>query len=171
MNVMWGIIIVQWLHVLTGIFWFGGTLYLNFVVIPSIGVLSIPDQRKLSERIGHLSERTIAPAATLVILLGLVRGIVFGPVRSVDFLFGTPYGITFFIGFLAAVATYFWGLLVVNGTAKKLSAVPLQADGTFDAKSQTLFNQRLNSLKTLALLELLGFFSIFTCMILMRFGL
>ncbi|HZS76995.1 MAG TPA: hypothetical protein VFA41_10320 [Ktedonobacteraceae bacterium] len=40
---MWAIIIVRWLHVLTGIFWFGGTLYLNFVVIPSIGVLSIPD--------------------------------------------------------------------------------------------------------------------------------
>ena len=33
---MWGLIIIQWLHVLLGIFWFGSVLYLDFVVIPAV---------------------------------------------------------------------------------------------------------------------------------------
>jgi hypothetical protein len=29
---MWGLIVIQWLHVLLGIFWFGSTLYLDVVI-------------------------------------------------------------------------------------------------------------------------------------------
>ena len=30
------ILVIQWLHVLLGIFWFGGSLYLNFMVVPVV---------------------------------------------------------------------------------------------------------------------------------------
>ena len=161
---LWLTIVVQWLHVFLGIFWFGGTLYLDFVIIPSVMGLPREQQPAVSKRISQQSVRVILPVATLVILIGLLRGTVFGPVRSLDFLFGTAYGITFFIGFLAALATYMWGLFVITPTAKKLEVVPT------DEKSKMMFNSALARIKIFGQLELLGFVAILTCMILMRFG-
>ena len=161
---LWLTIVIQWLHVFLGIFWFGGTLYLDFVIIPSVLGLPQEQQPAVSKRISQQSVRVILPVATLVILIGLLRGTVFGPVRSLDFLFGTAYGITFFIGFLAAVSTYMWGLFVITPAAKKLEVLPT------DEKSKLLYNANLARVRFFGQLELLGFVGILTCMILMRFG-
>lgn len=161
---LWLTIVVQWLHIFLGIFWFGGTLFLDFVVIPSIMGLPQEQQPAVSKRISKQSQRVILPVATLVILVGLLRGTVFGPVRSLGFLFGTAYGITFFIGFLAALGTYLWGLLLIQPTAKKLEVQPT------DEKSKMMYNTALARIKIFGQLELLGFAGILTCMILMRFG-
>jgi uncharacterized membrane protein len=161
---LWLTIVVQWLHVFSGIFWFGGTLYLDFVIIPAVMGLPREQQPAVSKRIGAQSVRVILPVATLVILLGLLRGTVFGPVRSFDFLFGTAYGITFFVGFLASLATYAWGLLVITPTAKKLEVLPI------DEKTEMIYNANLKKIKIFGQLELIGFLAILTCMILMRFG-
>ena len=117
---MWGLIIIQWLHVFLGIFWFGSTLYLDFVVIPAVMTLSLEQQRTVSKPITRFSERVIIPAGILVILLGLLRGSVFGPVRSLDFVFGTTYGITFLVAFLATLATFAWSQLVLTRAARRL---------------------------------------------------
>lgn len=136
----------------------------RLVVIPSVLGLPAEQQPAVSKRLSELGRRVMIPVAALVILMGLLRGIVFGPVQSFSFLFGTAYGITFLIGFLAAVATFFWGLLVISREAKKLETLPA------NAKEQAGYDATLNRVKIFALLELLGFFVIFTCMILMRFG-
>jgi putative copper export protein len=109
---MWVLILIQWLHVLLGMFWFGSTLCLDVVVIPAVMTLPLEQQRSVSKLLTRFSERVIIPAAILVILLGLVRGTIFGPVRSLDFLFGTAYGLTFLFALLATLATLAWGLLV-----------------------------------------------------------
>ena len=108
---MWGLITIQWLHVFSGIFWFGSTLYLDVVVIPAVMTLPLEQQRTISKPLTRFSERVIIPTGILVILLGFLRGIVFGPVRSLDFLFSTAYGITFLIAGLAALATFAWSRL------------------------------------------------------------
>lgn len=166
----WVIFVVQWLHVLCGIIWLGSTLYLNFVVIPATMSLPFAQQRAFSERIGKLSERLITPAATLVIILGLLRGTLLGPITSLGALFGTAYGITFFMAFLVTIATYFWGLFQVAGTARKLNAIPVSEEMLAEGKVPVEYSATLQRLKIFGLLELLGFFTIFTCMILMRFG-
>lgn len=158
------VIVVQWLHVFLGIFWFGSTLYLNFVVIPAILKLSPEQAIAASKSISERSPRVITPVATLVILFGLLRGTVFGPVQSLNFLFGTAYGITFLISFLAAIATFLWGLLVLSREAAKLQVLPT------NAKEQAAYDATLGLVRIIALLELVGFFVVFTCMILMRFG-
>jgi uncharacterized membrane protein len=168
---MWGLIVIQWLHVLLGIFWFGSTLYLDFVVIPAVMTLPLEQQRSVSKPLTMFSERVIIPAGILVILLGLVRGTIFGPVRSLDFLFGTAYGITFLIALLAALATFAWGQLVLTRAAQRLDTLPLAEVMQTDEKVALAFAAQVQRVKLLALLELLGFFVIFTCMILMRFGL
>jgi len=168
---MWGLIVIQWLHVFLGIFWFGSTLYLDFVVIPAVMTLPLEQQRSVSKPLTMFSERVIIPAAILVILLGLVRGTIFGPVRSLDFLFGTAYGITFLMALLAALATFAWGQLVLTRAARRLDTFPLAEVMQTDGKVALAFVAQVQRVKLLALLELLGFFVIFTCMILMRFGL
>jgi len=168
---MWGLIVIQWLHVFLGIFWFGSTLYLDFVVIPAVMTLPLEQQRIVSKPLTMFSERVIIPAAILVILLGLLRGTIFGPVKSLDFLFGTAYGITFLITLLAALATFAWGQLVLTRAARRLDTFPLGEVMQTDEKVALAFAAQVQRVKLLALLELLGFFVIFTCMILMRFGL
>ena len=167
---MWGLIVFQWLHVFLGIFWFGSTLYLDFVVIPAVMTLPLEQQRTVSKPLTIFSDRVLIPAAILVIVLGLVRGIVFGPVRSLDFLFGTAYGITFLIAFLAALATFLWGHFAVGRAARHLEAFPLTEVMKSGGTVAAAFAAQVQRVKLLALLELLGFFVIFTCMILMRFG-
>ena len=168
---MLGLIVIQWLHVFLGIFWFGSTLYLDFLVIPAVMTLPLEQQRSVSKPLTMFSERVIIPAGILVILLGLVRGTIFGPVRSLDFVFGTAYGITFLVALLAALATFAWGQLVLTRAARRLDTFPLAEVMQTDEKVALAFAAQVQRVKLLALLELLGFFVIFTCMILMRFGL
>jgi uncharacterized membrane protein len=168
---MWGLITIQWLHVFSGIFWFGSTLYLDVVVIPAVMTLPVAQQRTVSKPLTRFSERVIIPTGILVMLLGVLRGIVFGPVRSLDFLFGTAYGITFLIAGLAALATFAWSRLVLARAARRLDTFPLAEVGQPDGEGAPAFAAQVQRVKRWALLELLGFFVIFTCMILMRFGL
>jgi hypothetical protein len=113
----------------------------------------------------------VTPFATLAIVLGLVRGITFGPVKSLDFLFGTSYGITFLVGLLASVATYLWGFLVTARQGERLNAIPVDEQAVAEGKLPVEFTRQLALVRQVALLELLGFLTIFTCMILLRFGL
>lgn len=168
---MWELIAIQWLHVFSGIFWFGSTLYLDFVVIPAVTTLPLEQQRSVSQPLTRFSERVIIPTGILVILLGFLRGTVFGPVRSLDFLFGTAYGITFLIAGLAALATFAWSRLVLARAAHRLDTFPLADVKQPDGEGARAFAAQVQRVKLLALLELFGFFVIFTCMILMRFGL
>lgn len=168
---MWGLILIQWLHVFLGILWFGSTLYLDFVVIPTVMTLPLEQQRSVSKPLTQFSERIIIPAGILVILLGLLRGIVFGPVRSLDALVGTTYGLTFLIALLTALATFAWGQLVLTRAAKGLDTFPLADVMQTEGKVALAFAVQVQRVKRFALLELFGFFIIFTCMILMRFGL
>jgi len=168
---MWSLIVIQWLHVLLGIFWFGSTLYVDFVVIPAVMTLPLEQQRSVSKPLTLFSDRVLIPAAILVIALGLIRGIVFGPVRSLDFLFGTAYGITFLIAFLAAVATFLWGHFVFGRAARRLETFPLMEVMKSGGTVALAFAAQVQRVKLFALLQLFGFFVILTCMILMRFGL
>ena len=165
------VIIVQWLHVFCGIFWFGGTLFLDFVVIPAVVGLPIGQQRSFSKRFSKIGARVIVPVATLAIVLGVVRGVVFGPVTSWDFLVGTSYGVTFLVGLLAAVATYLWGFLVTTRQGARLNEIPVDEAAVTEGKLPLEFTRQLGLVRLVAMLELLGFLVVFTCMILLRFGL
>jgi uncharacterized membrane protein len=167
---MWSLIVIRWLHVLLGIFWFGSTLYLDVVVIPAVLTLPPEQQRSVSQPLTRFSIRVLTPSAILVIVLGLLRGIVFGPVRSLDFVLGTAYGLTFLIAFLAAVATFLWGRFAVDRAARHLETFPLTEVMKSGGTVALAYAAQTKRVKLLALLQLLGFFIIFTCMILMRFG-
>ncbi len=168
---MWLLIVIQWLHVFLGIVWFGGTMYLDFVALPAVTTLPLDQQRNISRPLTIFTDRALVPASILVIILGLIRGIVFGPVRSLDFLLGAAYGITFLIAFLASVATFLWGRFVVARAAGHLETFPLAAVMKSGSTAAHAFAAQVQRVKLLAIVQLSGFFIIFTCMVFMRFGL
>lgn len=68
------------------------------------------------------------------------------------------------------IATFLWGLFFVSGKAKRLLAIPVSPEMLAEGKVPVELTIGLQRLKIFGLLELLGFLSLFTCMILMRFG-
>lgn len=152
-------IVVQWLHVLGGIFWFGGVLFMNFVIVPGIRAMSISGQKEFGTAIGRTA-RIVLPIGYLTIALGILRGTVFGPIQSVDFLFGSAYGITWLIALLIAVMLILYGQFVLEPVREQLRHATEEEAAAIVRRAPVLFGT-----------ELLMFFAIFTAMILMRFGL
>jgi hypothetical protein len=163
----WLVIVVQWLHVLLGIIWFGNSLVLALFLIPTLNTMPIPVQRDVGGRYGERSTRIIDVIAPLIIILGFIRGTFLGPIHTVGDVFARPYGITWLVALLAAIATFLWGRLVIVPAVHRMNAIPLDHEGrpTPDLLAAT------DQVKRVVVLELAGFFVIFSCMILMRFGL
>lgn len=151
--------VVQWLHVLGAIFWFGGTLFMNIVIIPAIQRISGPAQREFGMAVGETA-KIVIKVAYATIILGILRGTVFGPVKSADFLFGTAYGITWLVALITAIALIGYGQMVLEPFREKIGRATQAEAAALIKSAPRLFGA-----------ELLGFFVIFTAMILMRFGL
>jgi putative copper export protein len=163
----WPVIVVQWLHVLLGILWLGNALVLAVIVIPAMDRLPIIRQREIGSAIGLRSNRVFRIVVPLIIILGIVRGTVFGPIRSVDLLLGTPYGQTWLVALVVTTLTYLFGLFVIVPSVTRMEHAALSEDGTATPELEFATER----VKRLVVIELVGFVVIFTCMILMRFGL
>jgi uncharacterized membrane protein len=164
----WLVFGVQWLHLFFGIFWFGAVLYGDFILIPAITTLPLNSQREMSSAIGPRAARIILPVSSLVILLGILRGTVFGRIKSLDAL-TTQYGIIWIIALIAALATFYWGTRVIVPAVERLNVISAQDAVGADGAPTPAFSAAIDRVKRVTLLELIGFFVIFTCMILMRF--
>jgi uncharacterized membrane protein len=163
----WLVFAVQWLHVLFAILWFGNSLSLATITIPAISRLPLVRQQEIGAQLGVQGTRVIDIVAPAVIILGILRGTVFGPVRDAGALFGTAYGLTFLVALIVAIATFIWGRFVIVPATRALAAAPVNPDGTATAE----LDAALARAKRVTVLELVGFLVVFTCMILMRFGL
>jgi uncharacterized membrane protein len=163
----WLVVAVQWLHVLLGIFWFGTSLSLDLIVIPAINRLPIVKQREIASLIGARASPIFRIVVPAIVVLGFLRGTVFGPIKTIEFAFTTAYGITWLVALVVTIGVWIWGLTILEGALRALDATPLASDGSATPEVEAATNR----VKRLVGLELLGFMVIFTCMILMRFGL
>ncbi len=166
----WGQFIVQWLHVGLGVLWFGTVLYNAVILIPAISRLPLASQREIGRAIGEQGFKVIRPVSAAVILLGIVRGTVYGPIKGLDDL-TTAYGITWLVALAFSIGAATWAEVMVKPAIERMNAIPeaeaLSADGTPARGLAAAIGQ----VKRVAVLELGFFLVIFTCMILMRFGL
>ena len=71
------------------------------------------------------------------------------------------------VALILAIGTFLWGRFVIVPATRVLSMAPVNPDGSATPELEAA----LARAKTVTVLELLGFLAIFTCMILMRFGL
>lgn len=163
----WGEATVQWLHILFGTFWFGGALFANFVVVPSMMKLPAEPQQQFLKNLAASPAMLIAASGAIV--LGFIRGTVFGEVTDFAAL-GTPYGIYWLIGLVAACLTYAYGTWFLQPRANRLGIDMAVAGVGPDGRLSQDLAARMSRLKVIALLELVGFFVVFTTMIAMHFA-
>jgi uncharacterized membrane protein len=146
---------VQWLHVLLGIVWFGYAIAMYFLVGPTLAELPESQGRITNSRLGEVGRRVFPVVSVLVLLLGILRGTVFGRIQSFDELF-TTYGIVWIIALVFTLGLIFTGARYMG---------PL-LEGINESPDYRAAGERIRAVSRIDL----GLFGIvFTCMILMRF--
>lgn len=104
----WFTVAVQWFHVLLGITWFGYAISLYFLVGPALAELPEDQGRITNSRLGEIGRRVFPIVSVLVLLLGILRGTVFGRIQSFDALL-TTYGIVWLIALVFTLGLIFTG--------------------------------------------------------------
>ena len=152
----WWLVGVQWLHVLLGILWFGYALSMYFLVSPPLMKLPEVQQRDIFARLGAVGPKVFPIVATLVLVLGFVRGTFLGRIQSFDEL-ATTYGILWTIGLLGTLVLFFTGARFIGPAFEGIGTT-----SDFPAAAARL--------RAVSRIDLGIFFVVFTCMILMRFN-
>jgi uncharacterized membrane protein len=146
---------VQWLHVLLAITWFGYAISMHFFVAPALRALPEAEARATNWRLGEIGLRAFPIISALVLILGVLRGTVFGRIQSFEAL-TTTYGILFLIALLGTLGLIFTGARFIG---------PIMS-GLRDAPD---FGASMARLERISRIDLGLFAIVFTCMILMRF--
>lgn len=152
-------IVVHWLHVLGGIVWFGGHVFTAAVLWPTLLRRPAAEAKALSDAMAQPAMRLMGPAGMLVLVLGIVRGTVLGPVRSLDVLAGTAYGWTFAAALLLTLFLMGYGGRVRGEMDRRVWDGDRFHPGAADYLRRT------------SAVNLGGLAAILACMVLMRFGL
>jgi len=96
---LWLLIVLQWLHVLSGIFWFGSAMMTDFVLVPMLK--SIPAEARASwlkvfaTRYGRLA----GALGGATILFGILRGIAGGVFGEITSAYGLTWIAAIVVGF------------------------------------------------------------------------
>ena len=182
----WGQFVFQFSHVLLSIFWFGSVLFIDIVMLPAIESLPLPRQQEFSSLVRGRADRMMPAVGAAVIVLGVLRGTVFGDIRTTDDLSST-YGIAFLISLVAGIVTWYWSIWVIGGVISRMRA--LQAGAAMAAGGAAMapggaamapggaamaasgpppaLGQLLGTLRLYMLIQLGGFLVMFACMIVM----
>jgi uncharacterized membrane protein len=116
-----GLALVQFLHILGGAAWLGASVFASLVLLPFVFGQPIERQRDLVRTVILGPERLLIGAAMLATVMGVVRGTVFGPIRTIEAL-GSPYGIVWLAAIGVTVAIFAVGGLVTSPAARRLAS-------------------------------------------------
>ena len=150
-----GLAVLQYLHVICAIFWFGSILYGDFVLAPAFQVAGREPSAAVGAAAMRIGDRIIIPIAGLTILLGFLRGAAEGTVTQ----FGTLYSWTWAVSLLVGVGLMLWGIRVTSPTARRVMAMGPGPE----------FDEQFRRARTVASIEVLGFLAIIGLMIAMAF--
>jgi len=159
----------QWLHVLAGITWFGAVIYADFILIPALMTLPPDVQRAAGGAIGLRATKVIPGAAVAVIVLGILRGTVWGRIHAFSDL-STTYGVLWLLALALAVVTFAYAKFVIEPGIARINAIDPANAVHADGSQSPALTQAVDTVKRATLVEFGLFLVIFTCMILMRFN-
>lgn len=152
------VMIVQWLHILFGMVWLGSNLFIDLVLWPTWLRLPASEAQASYDALRPAIGKLMGAGGSMVMLLGILRGTVFGGVRSLEFLFGTAYGLTWLAALILAGLLAAWG-----GSWHDRFVGPVWVDGRLQPDA-------VGRLRTARVIEFVGFGLILAFMVLMRFG-
>ncbi len=152
-------VVVQWMHILAALVWVGGQMFGALVVWPALLRAPADRAREIMGLFGRTGAPIMSAAVQLTLGLGLLRGTLLGPMRSLDVLFGSAYGWTFLASILLTVCVMAYG----GGTRRAMMSRVWSSDGTWaDGSGAWIAGRNRVSLALLA--------GVIGCMVLMRFG-
>jgi|SRR5690554_4962177 uncharacterized membrane protein len=155
----WLTVVVQWIHIVAGLAWLGGYVFLALGLWPALLRRPAAEGRAVWEGMEPSVRPLMMVSGMLVFLAGLVRGTLLGPVRSFGFLFGSAYGLTFLVAALLTI-----GLTVYTANAARATAEKVWDGDGFRPGAAAYVRSSYG-------LSLVWFAAVLVCMVLMRFGL
>lgn len=155
----WLFVALYALHVIAAIVWFGGGLTGVLITGPALQRAGAGARADVSAQIGVFAKKVYPVAGTATILIGATLAVLGGRVTTLDGL-ETPYGITVLAALALAIGVWYWGGFVTGRSMQRVTAAP-------PAQRPALLAKALRNVAY----EQVGFFAVFGCMVLMRFGL
>lgn len=152
------LVVVHWLHIVSGVVWGGGLALFSLVVWPALLKQPAPEARALYLAMEKSAAPVLGAAGGLAMLLGILRGTWLGPVQSFGALFGTRYGWLMIVAFL----TIF--LLMGYGGSVRRRLDSQVWNGSNWQPGAARFVWRSN------IVMLAGLGVILTCMVMLRLG-
>src|SRR5690606_18916030 len=151
--------LVQWLHIVAGLIWIGSNIYQDYVIWPTLLSRPAGEARAIYETSSKYAAPLMMYTGMVVMLLGIIRGTLLGPIKSFGDLVTTPYGITWLVALLMMIFVIAWG----GRFRSKLDGAVWNGEQFHPTALQTI---RSNTL-----VSNIAFAIILACMVLMRFGL
>ena len=163
------LLVIQFVHLLAGAVWLGGSVFLNLVVLPAVFAQPVDQQRRLARRVILGPERLMVGAALTTLVLGVVRGTAFGPVRSMEAV-GTRYGLVWVAAIVITLVVFVVGGRVTSPAARAL----LDDDGVWqpagDGRPRAELEARIARVRYGFRVELVGILVVLALMPILRFS-
>ena len=109
--------VVQWLHILCGLLWFGGYIFTMFVVWPVLLRRPVAEARAIQSMIEKVAAPLFGVAAFGSILLGIIRGIWLGPLKTWS-AFTTPYAHAWMSALVWSIGLIVFGVVFIRRLPK-----------------------------------------------------
>lgn len=161
------VIAVHLLHVAGGAAWLGGSVFANLFLVPYT-------LRQPTERRRHLirtllvgPERLMIGAALLVVVTGLVRGTLLGPISGPESL-GRPYGLVWILSIVVIALVFATGARLTGPAMRRLT----QEDHLWDDPSPAAVRRRDALSRRLVIgfrVELAGILGVLGLMVMLRY--
>jgi len=158
--------ILKFMHILLGIAWVGGILFVGWGVYPAAKKLEISVRRKFLFALMKHTHLLFSLIGAGVILTGILLGTVLGPINNWNAIWHTTYGNIWFTALMISLITLFWGIFVgYKKTMRVLTNDHLwQLAETGEAEP---LNKAMRAVTVLESVEVLGFMILLCCMILL----
>lgn len=152
-------------HILLGIIWFGGVLFVGWGVFPASQKLQPTAQREFLSQLMAWVHWPFSLTGIGVIVTGIILGTIGGPLKSWEAVLTTSYGHLFTTAFIVAVVTLLWGMFIgYNHTMKVFSQTDIWKKAEEGNKKP--LTKAFIGIAALESVEIIGFLIILTCMIL-----
>ncbi|MGM8364832.1 hypothetical protein ACLIBG_05035 [Virgibacillus sp. W0181] len=158
--------IVLTIHILLGIAWFGGILFVGWGVYPVVKKMAILEQQYFLTALMKGTHKLFALAGAGVILTGISLGTIFGPIKQWEVLFNSTYGSLFLLAIIIGTLSLLWGVFVGHKqTMKMLLNDPIW---NYAAKGETKpLNQAMRNITILTSVEVMGLTTLIIIMVLL----
>lgn len=151
-------IIVQWIHIVAGLIWIGANIYQDYVIWPALLSRPAPEARATYDSTAKFAAPLMMIAGIVVMLMGIIRGTLLGPIKSFGYLLTTPYGLTWLVALLVMIFIIAWGGRFRSGLDNAVwNGDQFHPNAMHYIRSHTLVSN-------------IAFAIILACMVLMRFG-